>query len=312
MKALLPIILLTSAAPAFAQDITIENFIGTVEIREGSSLSIKGEARGTADLSSRSLIVDGGEDIDGLSCNGWNGKVTIGRGWPMRNKRKITDYPTLRITAPDTTALVIRDSLIFGQSSDLGDVDIWLSSCGDFDMGDVTGTFSVKSSGSADVTARHVGRAELSTSGSGDFELLSAESLSFRSSGAGDLAMKDVKGPAAIQTTGSGDIVLVSVGDGLEFRTTGSGDFLAARVDGPVELTSTGSGDVEIDNGAMSTFSARTTGSGDIQIGGSVGPADLYANGSGDITIDKQSGSLSHRVGGSGDIKVNGKRYESN
>ena len=310
MKALFPILLLASAAPAMAQDITIENFIGTVEIREGSSLSIKGEARGTADLSGASLSIDGGEEIKSLSCNGWNGKMTIGRGWPMRDKRKITDYPTLRITAPTSTALVIRDSLVFGKVSDLADADLQLSSCGELDMGDVTDTLSVRSSGSADVTARHVGQAELMTSGSGDYELLSAESLNFRTSGSGDLAMKDVAGPASISTTGSGDIVLVSIGDGLEFRTTGSGDFLASEINGPVELSSTGSGDVEIDGGVMDSLSARTTGSGDMEIGGKVGPAELSANGSGDIVVKCQSGDLTHRVGGSGDIRVNGKTYE--
>ena len=287
MKTLLGLTAILLSTPAMAQSITIENFIGRLEIVEGSSLSVDGEADGTAKLTRRTLIVDGDEDMDNLGCSEMNGRVVIRRGsWIGGKKMGLDTFPSLKITAPRDTALVVRDSLIYGTVSDIADADIGSSSCGDLVFGDVTNSFDVGLSGSLDVRAGRVGEARLRTSGSGDFELDSAESLNFSTSGSGDLTMRSVAGPAVVSTSGSGDAVIGSVGDGLEFRSTGSGDFLAERVDGDVELRLTGSGDVEIDEGNITLLSATTTGSGDVDIGVPVDTVEAHSTGSGDVTVD--------------------------
>ena len=296
-------ILLAAAAPALAQTVEIENFIGTVEIVKGGELSIRGERDGTAELRGSSLVVDGDEKTKSLSCRVNNDRVRVGR----RGKLKpLADYPTLRITAPASTAFVVRDSVVFGSASDLADVDFESRSCGRFAFGDVSDTFAVSQSGSGMITAGDVGEASLRTSGSGDFEIGDSRTLNFSSSGSGDLAARAVRGPASIRSSGSGDAVLASVGDGLEFRSSGSGDLLVGRLDGPAELASTGSGDVTIDAGEITGLDARTTGSGDIDIGASVGDAELRSTGSGDFRLRSVSGRLDHRSTGSGSVTVAG------
>jgi|GEM_PF-2696073 len=304
---------LAIASTASAQSVEIENFIGTVDIREGATLSIDGDARGTAELRGSRLRVDGGESVKGLSCNTKrNGDVMIGKGWRSKSAKSLTrDYPTLSISAPASTAIVIRDSIVFGEVRNVGEVEASLPSCGKLVFGDVAGGFSVGLSGSADVDAGSVGEADLRTSGSGDFEVVNADSLSFKSSGSGDLVMRAVSGPASVSTSGSGDAVIASVGGGLNFRSTGSGDIVVGHVDGPVEISTTGSGDVEIDRGEVTTLSVRTTGSGDVSIEGSVGDAEISSTGSGDVDIREQTGRLSARASGSGDVTVNGRRGKS-
>ena len=300
-------LLLAAAAPALAQTVEIINFIGTVEIVEGSGLSISGERDGTAELRGSSLVVDGGEQTKSLNCRVNNDRVRVGR----RGKLKpLGDYPMLRITAPASTAFVVRDSVVFGSASDLADVDFESRSCGRFAFGDVSGTFTVSQSGSGRITAGDVGKASLRTSGSGDFEISDSETLSFSSSGSGDIAARAVTGPAILRSSGSGDAVVTSVGGGLEFRSSGSGDLLLGRLDGPAELSSTGSGDVTIDAGEITSLDGRTTGSGDVDIGASVGDADLRSTGSGDFRLRSVSGRLEHRSTGSGSVVVGGDRVK--
>ena len=305
--------LLATAAPALAQTVEIENFIGTVEIVEGTDLSIRGERDSTAELRGSSLLVDGGESTKRLNCRVDNSRVRIGKGGGLLGRgdlKPLSDYPTLRITAPDSTALVVRNSVVFGSASDLADVEFESRSCGRFAFGDVSDTFTVSQSGSGKITAGDVGQADLRTSGSGDFEIGDSETLRFSSSGSGDLAARAVAGPASLRSSGSGDAVVTRVGDGLEFRSSGSGDLLLGRLDGAAELASTGSGDVTIDAGEITGLDARTTGSGDVDIGASVRDAELRSTGSGDFRLQSVTGRLDHRSTGSGSVTVAGERIK--
>ena len=305
---LLAAALLASTATAAAQSISIENFIGTVDIVPGAALSIDGEAPDSARLDGMTLRVDGNESMKTLSCSDKRGDITVRRGKLIGGtSRKLSDYPALRITAPAGTRFEIKDSLVIGTSSDLGEVDLGLPKCGRFEFSDVSGPFKAALSGSADVTAGNVGEARLATSGSGDFQIADADSLTFSSSGSGDVQAGDVAGPATVRSSGSGDAVIQSVSGDLEFRSTGSGDLMLGRLDGNAKMTSTGSGDMQIDSADIPTLTARSTGSGDLSVGGRVGDADLVSTGSGDFVFASQDGKLKHRSMGSGSVTVDGR-----
>lgn len=276
-------LLAMAATPAFAQAVEIENFIGTVEVVPGSKLRVDGAT--DVSFAGGDVRIDGGEKLRRTNCNSRNGVVTIKQG---RTKRKLTDYPTLRIEAPSDATLVIRDSLVFGTASDLGAADIALSSCGRLEMSDVSGPLKVRLSGSADVSAGEVGEAELRTSGSGDF------------------ALRSVRGTAVLATSGSGDFAVGRIGDGLDFRSTGSGDLEIGELMGDAKITLTGSGDVTVDDGRVPTLAVRTTGSGDVTVGGEVGNIDAVTTGSGDIVAARHTGTVKARKTGSGDVIAGG------
>ena len=276
-------LLAMAAVPAHAQTVTVENFIGTVEVVPGAKLRVDGAT--DVNFSSGDVRIDGGEKLRRTNCNSRNGVVTIKQG---RTARKLSDYPTLRIEAPSDATLVIRDSLVFGSASDLGEVDLALSSCGRMKLSDVSGLLAVRLSGSADVSAEDVGEAELRTSGSGDYEIGS------------------VRGTATLVTSGSGDYQIGSIGDGLEFRSTGSGDLEVGEVTGDARITLTGSGDVQITDGRIPTLAVRTTGSGDVSMGGEVGDIDAVTTGSGDIVAARHTGTIKARKTGSGGVTVAG------
>lgn len=297
--------LLMAAGNAHAQSVEIENFIGSVEIVEGARLAIEGERAGTAEIKGSRLVVDGGESE--RSVNRAKCRVSARDGEVDRvriNRQDLSDYPTLRITVPDTGALVVSDSILFGTVSDLADVDVALPNCGLLTFGDVSEMFDVRVSGSADIYAGSVGEARLSTSGSGDFEILEAESLTFRSSGSGDLAAGEVTGPVFLRSSGSGDAVIAKAMDGVEWSSSGSGDLLVGEAAGDLDFSTTGAGDAVIESGDIATLSMRTTGSGDAAIHGSVGDADVVSTGSGDVYMKRHTGRLTFRSTGSGEVTV--------
>lgn len=301
--------LLATAAGASAQSVSIENFIGRVDIVPGSALSLEGGDPATSRLDGSSLVVDGGESMRGLNCSTKRDTIKLRRGKGLRSKTSdLSDYPSLRITAPAGTTFEIEDSVVIGRAGDLASVDLKLPKCGRFAFGDVSGILRASVSGSADISAGRVGEARLASSGSGDFDVASADALEFASSGSGDLKIGSVSGPASARSSGSGDSVIESVDGDLVFRSSGSGDLAVGRLNGAAELRSTGSGDMTIGEGDIPTLSARSTGSGDLSVGGRVGDADLVSIGSGDFDLASQDGDLTYRTIGSGDVRIGGRK----
>ena len=101
-------------------------------------------------------------------------------------------------------------------------------------------------------------------------------------SGAGDIQLSDLSGPAQVDA-GSGDISASDL-TGPADLDTGSGDVDGHHLTGPVTLASD-SGDVEGD-GLSGTTARASTGSGDVTLLFSAPPATADAEtGSGDVTL---------------------------
>ena len=290
------------AGAAHAQTLTVTDFIGSIETVEGSALRVEGVGEGMRERGG-DVVIDGGESLRRVRCNSRDGRAV------RVNGRALGDYPTLRVTLPRGAALVVENSILFGQVGDLSDATLALPSCGRLELGDVSGVLDVGLSGSADVVAGDVGEARLATSGAGDIEIGTSETLAFRSSGAGDLAARAVSGPASVFTSGSGDAVVASVGAGLEFDSTGSGDLLLGTLQGPADIVLTGSGDAEVEDGTIPVLSLRSTGSGDFTTRASLGEVDVVLTGSGGVVGPEPSGRTTVRSTGSGTARLGDNSY---
>jgi hypothetical protein len=286
--------------------VSIENFIGTVEIRTGNSSQINvsienpGEHAGDPTIRQTGSLVaiDGGESVRNLNCNNRNGNMRIGRGgWNgWRGGNPIEEYPTLTITAPESVALELRRSAFRGETGNLGSADITMSSCGDLVMGDIAGMANINISGSGDITAGTVGGdLDISINGSGDVELGDVGgAVEIGIAGSGDVVMADVRGDTDININGSGDVGFADIG-GVTVRVGGSGDIAADSMNGAFFARINGSGDIEIDGGRAEPFEAQIAGSGDIAFDGTAVNVEINENGSGDVDIADIEGSISWR-----------------
>ena len=285
--------------------VRIENYIGRVEIRTGSSntvsvsISNSGEHVADPDITTdgSTLAIDGGESVRRLSCNSRNNRVRIGRN--RMNMHPIEEYPLITITAPASLALEMRDSAFVGEAGDLGSLDLSISSCGDFEAGDIANDASIRIGGSGDVTVGETGGAlDVRISGSGDVVLAGAGgNTDISISGSGDVDVGDVDGDVEIGINGSGDVEFGDIG-GLSVRVSGSGDVSADSVNGAFGARINGSGDIRVSSGRAEPFEATISGSGDIYFGGTAVDVVVNESGSGDVEINELDGSVNWRRNG--------------
>lgn len=287
-----------------ADALMIENFIGQLEIREGSGNRITVAMTNSGEHAEDPVVseaggtvsIDGGQEMRRLNCRYRNDQMQIGRG---RDRHPIEEYPSLVITAPADVAFELRRAAFVGEAGDLGSLDISMSSCGDFIAGDIAGNADIRISGSGDVTARTVGgSANIDINGSGDVILTAIGGDStIDIAGSGDVALADVDGGVDISINGSGDVELGSIGD-LDINVSGSGDVQVDNMNGAFAARINGSGDIHVRGGRAEPMEARIHGSGDIRFDGTAVNVTVVESGSGDVRVDDVEGSVNWRRNG--------------
>ncbi|WP_417488383.1 GIN domain-containing protein [Maricaulis sp.] len=282
-----------------AERLEIENFVGRIEIRTGSSDTITVAMSNTGghvddpsvSHSGSTVRIDGGLRLRNTNCRTRNDTMSIGlnRG----NRHSIDEYPSLVITAPASLALELDDSAYLGTAGDLGSADLSMNSCGRLDVGDIAGEARVAINGSGDITTGSIGAgAHISINGSGDIEtgMIGGE-VSVSINGSGDVLTRDVDGDADVSINGSGDVEFGRVA-GLAVGISGSGDVEAASLNGAFSARINGSGDIAAHAGRAQPFEAYIGGSGDISFGGTAVDIVVRENGGGDVSISEIEGSV--------------------
>ncbi|WP_323763213.1 GIN domain-containing protein [Maricaulis sp.] len=282
-----------------ADRLEIENFVGRIEIRTGTSDTITVAMTNTGghvddpaiSQSGSTVRIDGGLRLRNTNCRTRNNTMSIGlnRG----NRHSIDEYPSLVITAPASLALELDDSAYMGTAGDLGSADLSMNSCGRLDVGDIAGEARVAINGSGDITTGSIGEAaQISINGSGDIETGPiARSVSVSINGSGDVLTHDVGGDADVSINGSGDVEFGGVA-GLAVRISGSGDVEAASLNGAFSARINGSGDIAVHGGRAQPFEAYIGGSGDISFGGTAVDLVVRENGGGDVSISEIEGNV--------------------
>jgi hypothetical protein len=296
-----------------ADTVSIENFIGRVEIRTGSSDQVSvsitnpGGLAGDPQLrqTGSSLAIDGGQSIRNLNCNSRGGHIRIGRRWSSQHD--LADYPLLTITAPASLALQLSNSAFQGTSGDLGSLDLEMDSCGRFETGAIAHDAGISINGSGDVTTRDIGgNADIGINGSGDVVLGAVGGMAdIGINGSGDVRMADVGGDADVGINGSGDVEFGSVA-GLAVRISGSGDVEARTMNGAFSARIGGSGDVAVHGGRAEPFDVSIMGSGDVSFDGTAVNVTVRETGGGDVTIGEIEGAIDWRRNGRSVLRVGG------
>ncbi|WP_017931564.1 GIN domain-containing protein [Robiginitomaculum antarcticum] len=331
--ATLPLLASAFAMSAQAEDgpeLVIENFVGTVTLITDNTAplsvaSVTNKKDMTQHNDGENLVIDGGiRKPDGDKCKGYYGN------WSWSKKKSgtiggyedIEDYPKLTISAPSNTILVVRNSIPFIETGDLGGANVEVQACGKINMGDLDGDLRVELSGSGDIMAGNVHDADLNLRGSGDVSIKNARDLRADLSGSGDIVtgnvanadislrgsgdieLEDVTGKLNLSLRGSGDVSVGNVSGGAEASMRGSGDIEIDSISGPTRLESSGSGDIEVDDGDTDMLYISSSGSSTIEYGGTAKDADLRATGAADIYVHHVTGSVDQRESGSADIDI--------
>ncbi len=314
-----------SAGTAFADSpptLTLKNFIGTVDIvTEGEDITVSGQEKGSVSHDRNATTIDGGKSYKTSNCKTSGGTISLSFGkknWFKRigGYKNLDEYPALKISVPEGTDLIVRDSVVFGSGEDFASVDAKIASCGSFKVGDIDGPLDLRVSGSGDFYAGTVGAANIRISGSGDVELGDIkggdikEATVIKVSGSGDLNAGNITGDTKITTTGSGDVELGSIDGDLVYEGRGSSDLDAEAVNGRLSITVTGSGDVEIDDGLVTDLIISATGASEIDFGGVAGDVTIAASGASTVEIGQVTGEREIQASHGSDVEINGEDYD--
>lgn len=309
-------LLMGTSALADGPTLEITNFVGQILVTQApGNIDVSGAESGTLSTGGDTTTIDGGMEFNNSNCRNVNGKVSLSFGksnwnWIKGGYKDLDEYPKLSITVPEGSNFVLRDSVIFGTLPDLANADMKLSSCGDLEMGDITGALNAQISGSGDLQTGDVkGRADIKISGSGDFEAGDVTDADISISGSGDANVGDIilkdRSTAKIRVSGSGDIEAGRIRGNADVRVTGSGDAKLGEIDGDAIIESNGSGDITIDSVDGTTLSVRSNGSSDVKIeSGDVTSIMVSTNGSSLADLDVRTVSASVKAGGASDVYI--------
>lgn len=307
IRAVLAAAVIFVAPPVFAQSqqsydsrgLSIENFIGRIEVRTGTGSQVVvrvepgsgGHDRPDVALRGGVVIIDGGQNMSGRNCSRRGGEIHVGAGGRFlglfggSGGGALSEFPALIVEAPAGVNLSINRSIYQGAAGDLGDAAVRVNGCGDFRINAIAGDADLAINGSGDLHTGPVGgEARLSVNGSGDLY-------------AGDIA-----GAARISINGSGDVRVASLRD-ARLSINGSGDIHAGRQDGAFSAGINGSGDIRIAEGRAQPFAASINGSGDVRYGGEAVDATVAIRGSGSVTAGTFSGAMNWTGRGSGRVR---------
>ena len=278
------------AAPMSVADVMVDDFIGTIRIREGRELSYSVDmgrdlvSAPKATKTGKKLIISGGQEDGPRRCkindDQFEMKIPGGKMSPL------SDFPVLTITAPKNSAVSVGLRSGKLEMEDAASLSMNFMGCGDAAFANVAGMLDVAILGSGDVVGESAGSASINILGSGDFEI------------------EDVTSSMDISISGSGDVEVGTVAGPLSVNVRGSGDTEIERADTEISIDLKGSGDVSIDSGNVQNFNANVLGSGDVEFNGDANDFSVLLKGSGDVYVARLTGNRVVERHGSGDVRI--------
>jgi hypothetical protein len=265
-----------AAAPAAPRmsTLTLDKIAARVIIIPEDRNTITAEVRpGAGGLPKPVLRVDGSNMtvLGGLTreqlknCHASSGKKSKVKLGMWKRGYKVEDLPTVTVRVPRDIAIV-ADGAIMGEIGPSRNLALRQERCGDWKVGDVSGSLQLDMEGWSDVNIGTVGAANVNLEGLGDISVASTRSLTANLEGMGDL-------------------------------TVGS-------VSGPVDVSLQGMGDVRIRGGRATTLKVRLEGMGDMRFDGVADTVDASTDGFGDIVIAKATGEVHSNKSGFGKIRI--------
>ena len=328
--ALAPVMLL-AAGSACAADLEIRNTALRVvvipEARSDVSVTVlktnsRLPIRVAKDLSGRTII-EGAQWFGPFSQPIWCDAGGV-RLWGAGHI-DTADLPQILVRMP-LEARVSSGGGVFGAISRADRLNLGVSGCGEWTVGNVQGRLALDDSGSARLRTGTAGQMALRVSGSGDIAThavaggLDAEDVS----GSGEITIEQASGLVRVRGSGSGDLVVnggqasrldvdVSGSGAVQFKgavqdlaggSSGDGQIVTGPVTRSLSVDISGSGDMAVEQ-ASGTVRARISGAGTLKIaGGHASTVDARISGSGDVDFGGQADTVNASSSGSGDLRV--------
>jgi hypothetical protein len=291
------------AGPAFAETLTVRNFVGRVEVITGDydRLEVElipGEAgdlprvsrRGAdVDVEGRRDTVDWSWDGGGAGCRG-NRDGRLVRTERGGDYHSFSELPLIRATAPRGVTLEIDASLIEGVAGAVGAADIELTGCASLAIESTAGPLGADLAGAGILTVGTV-----------------AAGLDADIAGAGVLSAGDVRGPLVADVAGAGRLHIEEIRGDADIDVAGAAQVRIVRLDGDVMADVVGVSALEVEDGQIGRLDLDVAGMSHVNIRGSAREAKVDVAGISEVDI-AEAADADVSASGMSDVRVNGRR----
>ena len=271
--------------------VEIQNFIGRIEISESRYFKVDSRTLAFAEMRGRDVVVAGTDDPGEVGCQVVEDKLLLDRPAPDAEIRineragqsDLSDLPLIRILAGGRNIrLVVRNSVLFGETGDLAEANIALRGCSRLDTGDIDeAVVNLSESAKIDMDDTHALTAELV--GFGYLTTERIESGRLRVTDQAQLAADHLRN-AGVRLDARGKLRvgrMEAVGLTLDQTAEARADAAYGRLEAVMQGTTV----LDIEDGDLATLELDVAGRSEASYSGSTSEAKLVASGSGLLIV---------------------------
>ena len=305
---------LLSPDPGPEKTLEITNTVGRIELVEGRKFRVGRVVESRAAVDGDTLRIDMGHRVAETGCLVVGDRVvldppgsdggTIAVGGDA-GRSDLDSLPVMRITVPDRNLkLVVRNSMVWGRTGDIAELDVEMATCGELEVGDVERRATLQLGGETRVRIDDTGMLDANLTGQAEADAERVGALEADLFGGSRLEVDDVEGAGVLRAANGANAEVDRVSGSLSATLS---DAAVLRMDGPggaVALRGSGSSRVRVEDAEMRSLDIAMEGRSEARIGGRVGALTVVTTDTALVEVDRVSGSLRARAEGRSEIRV--------
>ena len=292
----------------------IANTIGRIELVEGRTFRPGRVLASRAVVDGDVMRVDMGHRVADTGClvvgkrvlfdppGGDGGTIAIGGDVGQSD---LDSLPVMRVTVPDRKLkLVIRDSMIWGRTGDIAELDVDMPTCGELEVGDVERTATLKLGGETRVRIDDAGSLDANLIEQAEVDVERVGQTTADLFGGSRLDLQEVEGTGTISIANGASAEVEHVTGSFAVALSDAAVLRMDKPRGNVTLRGAGSSRVEVDDAAMRSLDIEMAGRSEARIGGRVTDLRVATADTALVEVDRVSGTLAARADDRSEIRV--------
>ena len=308
-----PSLLPTDTGPE--RTLEFSNTIGRIELVEGRTFRPSRLLVSRAVQDGNTMRIDMGHRVAETGClvvgkrvlfdppGGDGGTIAIGGDV---GRSELDSLPVMRVTVPDRNVkLVIRNSMIWGRTGDLAELDVDMTTCGELEVGDVERAATLRLGGETRVRIDDAASLDANLTEQAEIDIERVGQTNVDLFGGSRLKLQEVEGAGALSLANGANTEVEHVTGTLSATLSDAAVLRMDKPGGSVTVRGAGSSRVEVDDAAMRSLDIEMAGRSEARIGGRVTALRVATADTALVEVDRVSGTLAARADDRSEIRVN-------
>ena len=303
-------------SPYSGSELTLEisNTIGRIELVEGRTFRPGRSLASRAVRNGDTLRIDMGHRVADTGClvvgkrvlldppGGDGGTVAVGAS---TGRSDLDSLPVLRITVPDRKLkLVVRNSMIWGRTGDIAELDVDMARCGELEVGDVQRAATLKLGGETRMRIDDAAFLDANLTEQAELDIERVGQTKADLFDGSRLKLQEVEGTGTVTVANGANAEIEHVRGSLSATLSDAAVIRMDKPGGTIALRGSGSSRVEVDSAAIRNLDIEMAGRSEARVGGRVTALRVATADTALVEVDRVSGTLAARADGRSEIRV--------